>query len=491
MAQTFNEYGDTLDVYDDNDLFLTNAITDSKETDAEEKKRYHKNYNSYFYATSSSRNNPVIDLFAEPSLTSTGNIYTNLSILFPFDSSSMSLPITKIQFKIRDIFIPTDPIQIISGIINSETSVDTELFDVYIPVDTLTNYTLGELASTIQSSINNLLFNRSSSQLIHSSDAANMFNVSAHIDTIINPDKITITISCQINFEFILTFTFSNNTIQEPIYPNPNNYSLYLDKTYSNIKCLRIIDAEIPFSDTIINEWNNIIEFKIRQGSTDIYTTDGSLTWKLVLDIGNYSITSFLSYFLLSLNTYIFTESGIANLFSIDPYNSENEIINIRITPTYTFEMIFINDNKYGARNLYKMLGFKIPSTSSYTSIFTNSITINTGSITYIKPYSPVNLATSKIIWININNIECVYDSYSRSFYFNKYPINKLLPIQYNYTFATEPHLFKLDISLFDEVGVPYNTNMADHSFTLEIIWYLDRLTGTDLSSRRGTNNIN
>ena len=486
MAQVANEDADVLNIYDENDLFLTNAYTNDKEQDKSDKKRYYKPTTAYFYVNSASRNNPMGNLFGESTLTSTGNHYTDIALFFPYDSISTSLPITKIQFKIRDITHPSDIKDIVSGIINSETSQDSTIFEVYIPVDTLTNYTLGVLATTIKNNLNNILYRRASTQLGNSVDPNHMFNVSAHIDALLNPDKITISITCQSNFEFLLNFIFDTGTNVIETYPNPNRYTIFLDKNYSNIKRLRIIDADITFSDTIINEWNNIIEFKLKDHTgTNIYTIDGSLTWRLILEFGNYnnSVSTFLSYLLLSLNTYIFSQSGIVDLFSLDAYNPSNEIITLRIQPMYTFEFEFISDDKYGSRNLYRMLGFNTPSTSAYTSVFSNTVKINTGKICYEKPYTRISFATSKIIWIAINNYECIY-------YFNKFPINRLQTIDYTYIFSTDPHMYKLDISLFDENGLPYNTNMVDHSFTLEILYHIDRITGTDISSYRGLNNV-
>ena len=110
----------------------------------------------------------------------------------------------------------------------------------------------------------------------------------------------------------------------------------------------------------------------------------------------------------------------------------------------------------------------------------------NGNSILYKKPYSNINFSISEIIWIKINNFDTIYDTGTKSYFLNKVPINKNLPIQEIFSFAPIPYLNRLDIELFDEVGVPYNTNMMENSFTLEIIWYSERLYGTDIQSRVG-----
>jgi hypothetical protein len=153
--------------------------------------------------------------------------------------------------------------------------------------------------------------------------------------------------------------------------------------------------------------------------------------------------------------------------------------------------MEFVSVQRAGARNLYVMLGFKTNSTYLYTRKFTNLVPVNNGGgVYYSAPYSKINFAVSKFIWININDLETVYDTYTKMYYFNKYPINQLLPIEQTYVVSTERSISKIDVSLFDENGLPYNTNNVDHTFTLEIIWYTDRFTSMNISSTRDSDNV-
>lgn len=479
-----------IDVFEESDLFLANAIKDDKENDKLDKTRYHKPIYSYIEVNSAARYNPPDTTFQDQSLTSTGSIYTSLTILYPYNANELpTIENNRIQFKLRDDTDHLNPVQITNTIVNYESLTDLDVFNVIFPINSIS--TLGDLANSIEVSLNQMLYDRAASQLINSSNASHMFSVTAYIDNVLNPDKISITISCQSGYQFIMSFITISNSFAT-IYPNPNNYTVYLDRLYSNVKQIRIIDGNVPFSDTIINSWNMNIQFSIRDSlNNDILDSNGNIIWSYVLELGNYSndVSVFLASFETQLNTYIFNQSGQANVFTMTYVSNTGEVS--ITTSTYSFEMNLISYDTNGSRNLYVMLGYKSPTTESYTNNFTNLIKVNNGyGLYYYTPYTKVNFALSKYIWISINNYETIYDTLTNQYYFNKFPINQLLPIEQTFSLSTERIINKLDIQLYDETGIPYNTNMVNHSFTLEIIWYCDRFAGMNISSTRGSNNL-
>jgi hypothetical protein len=484
-----------IDVFEESHLFLTNKVKGDNKKNELDSIRLHKVNFSYIEVNSAARNNPPDLTFQEQTLKSTGQIYNSSAILYPYNADELpTIENNRIQFQLKDVKYPLDEVQIANSIYQYEILDDLYTFNVIFPVTGIS--TLGELADSIKYSLNQLLYLRAGTQLLNSTDPKHIFNVTAHIDQFLNPDKITITITCETNYKFIMTFLDVNNTYTDQVYPNSNNYSLYLNTIYYNIKQIRIIDADIPFSDTIINSWNMTVQFSIRDSlGNNILDSNGNSIWNYLLELGNYSndVSVFLQSFEMQINQYIFNQTNnilYAHIFTINYVKNTGEIT-INCEPNFSFEMEFINYEGAGARNLYVMLGFKKSSTYLYTKKFTNLVPVNNGGgVYYFAPYGKINFAISKIIWININDFETIYDTYTNMYYFNKYPINELLPIEQTYVVSTERSIAKLDISLYDENGLPYNTNNVDHKFTLEIIWYADRFTGMNISSTRGSENV-
>src|SRR5581483_10241604 len=92
-----------------------------------------------------------------------------------------------------------------------------------------------------------------------------------------------------------------------------------------------------------------------------------------------------------------------------------------------------------------------------------------------------------------LNNYGTIYDTFTQNKYFMKFiiddnaiSVNTFVEIQHVFEDAPLSSLNVIDVRFYDENGLPYNFNDIDHSFTLEIVHQLDRLTGNDYSSRRG-----
>lgn len=493
-----------IEIYDEDDKFLSNAIIEDEEADKLDKTKYVKPVTAYIEINSLARNqsHSSHSIFPEyQSLTSTGAHYTSFFSFYPFSLDKLPNELNVfIKFRLMHAHTYSagseqcDDGNIINSVINSEDESDVTIFDVIIPKANTEN--MAYFADEIKCQLNAVINSRAKSQLVkydendhHRGHGDHVFDVSAYIDSVINPDRVSITISCISDYMFVLSFIDPEDVKTEKTYPNPNNYSVNLDRIYNNVKEIAILDADIPFSDTIINSWNNTIEFSFTIEDEDIFDPEtGELIWIYYIPIGNYTIDQFIQEFENGINMYIMSKTEITDqIFNICLVPNSGQIT---ISSHHLFQFHMVSDKKYSPRNLYQMLGYQVDKTNGYTHTFTNAIIINTGRHIYYKPYSSINFAVSNYIWIKLNNYETIFDTKTSKYYFTKFPINQILPTSQEFSLATIRQLYQLDVQLYDPVGVLYNTNMSNHRFTLAITYYLDLLQGTEYSSRRGTGNV-
>lgn len=509
----------SLDDFDDK-LFLANSTTEDNINDINDKKRYIKPEVAYIEISSSSRHNLPQHQFSEfPTFTCSGTQYDNYISLYPFKRPE-SLDIEcneEITFAIifKVICTEKNDSNIINfNINNTETQEDCTLFNTIIINSKIDD--MAELAYNIETIMNKLVLSCIKKQFPeHHHDhhhghnhSHNIFSISIHNDDTINNDYLTLTISSANPYKFIINIcnvVYKNNVqYNEPYvqqlkqYPNTNDYCVYLDRLYSNIKTIRIIDAYIPLSDTVINSYNNEILFSIKHNDECIPDTEtGHLLWKYYIPIGNYTIDEFIDTIESNINMLIMSKTGIIdNIFSFT-YNKISGKFSITSTFSYTFKfnMVFNNQHSHNdninSRSLHVMLGFQFPCTSEheYVSEFNNLIPISCGNSIVWKPYRCINFSVSKFVWIKLNDFETIYDTKTGKYYFNKYPINQNIPIGHIFTLATHRQLHEIHISLYDPTGTLYNTNMEENRFTLEITYYLDLLQGSSISERRGIYN--
>ena len=512
----------SLDDFDDK-LFLANATTEDINNDISDKKRYIKPEVAYVEINSSARHNLPYNQFSEfPTFTCSGTQYDNYISLYPFKiSKSLSIECNEeITFTIMFKVINTEKndANIINfNINNTETQEDCTLFNTIIinaKIDDMV-----EMAYNIESILNKLVSYCIKKQFPELTEhhhghnhLQNIFSISIHNDDIINKDYLTLTISSTQPYKFIINICniIYKNNIQynEPSwqhlrqYPNTNDYCVYLDKMYSNVKSIRIIDAYIPLSDTVINSYNNEILFSIKQYDDCVPDTEtGNVVWQYYIPIGNYTIDEFIDTLESNINLLIMSRTGITdNIFSF-AYNKISGKFSISTSYPYTFKFNMVCNQEYiyngniGNRNLYVMLGFQFPCTPEheYVSEFNNLIPISqgnsSGNCVIWKPYRPINFSTSKFVWIKLNDFGTIYDTKTGKYYFSKYPINQNIPIGHIFTLATHRQLHEIHISLYDPTGTLYNTNMEENRFTLEITYYLDLLQGSSISERRGVYN--
>ena len=470
----------------------------------------------YYVNINSSMRNRSIELngfddadFNTESLFSTGGRYTNICFLYPFDAGSgvrALLDVFRIKFKIRTV----QGIYISNSITNKSID-ELTTFDIYC------KSTDGRLGDFIKRSLNEHLHKIAYEQTYMYPEAESIFDVSVHIDELCNSDRLCITVSCNSYYEFIMTFltneevgTLTGSEDVDPsdcsdrdfrrigedqvVDPDPASYSINLDRIYNNIKYIKLIDVNIPFSDTVINKYNDCVRFKCSTRQTSASAKE----WlNLYIEHGDYTLESLAKYLESEMNILLFSVTKInePDMFIVEG-NSKTDLFEIRTkNSSHHFEFEFLSNANYGDRNLHKMLGFKSYRTPLPVHKFSNHIIINDLKRIYSKPHGKVNLKTSEYILMNINNYETLYDETTKKYYFNK--INKLNQNNYNCRFLdirTEfqnilKDLYTLNISFQDVHGLPYNFNQAEHSFTLEIIYFLDKLVGTDISSSRNAEN--
>lgn len=518
----------------EDDMLLTNAITENVVQDQIDKKRYFKEIKSYVTINSGARNTSKIEVIGdtESSLTSTGTIYINQYSFAPYsivvDRNGdpiyindelvvmISVNSNHIQFSLQDWTNHNSITQIL-------TPSNTEIFDVYLSISNQP-ITLSQLKSNIETNLN--LVAATGIGLDNSEDKDHMFTVEVRHDSIVNSDRAIVNIQCQHNFHYIMTFypmgdlptnqiisseeasneSWINNNPTN-VFPYPNNYALFLNKAYNHVKSIRIIASEIPNTDTIINSYNNHITFQLINKSLpvnendpesqNIKTKNGSIDWDVYLPYGNYNLSQLLNQIEIQINVMLFGEANLSNVFTVT--GSElSGIVEISVNDPYLFKWNFNENTKIKWRNLYQMLGFKDSKMLAYASKFNNTILNKTGSGVLRCPYRAITLKKSHIVWMHLNNYETIYDTRTNTFYFCRFNLNNVPDGQYAYdTFTPSVHTFndaplpvlnKIDVRIYDEMGMPYNFNGVDHSFTLEIVHYIDRLMGTDHSSRRGMN---
>ena len=513
------DYPDEDDEFQD-ELLLTNAITENKVQDDLDKTRYLKETKSYITINSS------LVTFCQSSL-------PDQKLLSGQRGDMTSLHTSGDQLANHHTFAPfawdvdakTGETKVIINRLNNQVVVKlcdiTELASPTIVVGrdsksefttTLTSgsYTLVELSQVIQNHLNRVL---TGANLTNSPDPMHMFIVECVVDQHMNPDRVTINIRTQANYIFTLRFAQistgdrkvevkSTGASLAPKCYNANNYKIQLHEVYNNVKAIRVIASEIPNSDTIINIYNNHVVFNIRDaGSLDVKTSDGSNDWHIYIPPGNYTPITLASTIELEANNYVFGETGIANMFTVSA-DLQTQTFTIVVNPAgYTFKWNFIVNEKLRWRNLYCMLGFKYANTGYFTNNFDNLLTVNlgtSGAPNYVKlPYAHFNLKKPTCVWMYLNNYETITDHLNARKYFSRlaidntddddvYSYNTFAPLVHVFVDSPLPVLSTFDIQFYDELGFPYLFNGLDHSITLEITHHRDLLMGTNISSRRG-----
>ena len=260
-------------------------------------------------------------------------------------------------------------------------------------------------------------------------------------------------------------------------YKDPNNYVYQLPRQFSNVKSIRLLSVEVPNTLQNININNNTIFLDI------IIPSFANKYLILNIDCGYYTINDVLQQIVQLINDQL-----TSSLFN---YTYTSASGKISITSTALFHLKFRHDQNDNNNNLWYKLGFS----SAYELT-------NTGDDKYtneLKNYTDQGLLNImptmnnyNYIYLSINNISNIIDIIPVNIY-GKILLNKTYGKITN-TFISSPKIFDevintlitLEIQWLDYQGQPINFQGINHSFTLEIIEYLDVLENVNYNTRRG-----
>lgn len=416
------------DAIDDNDanndeLLLTNAITENTGQDEIDKTRYIKEQKTYVTISSQGRPAPGFDFFAndgsstsafsvsnsKTSETKTGDMKLKNKIKANNNPSIGKLTTTFAESRTIAPFGMTKGLQLdakesekiytIDGTNNRAVyrlrkGMDNILptnnrphWDLFIPPG---KYTMTQLASIFQQTINKQVASRVSS--------INPFTIKGKKNgelTLKASDGLLFTL----NFPVIApkaTNGLSDTGLLQ-LFGGPqtiNNYTIVLNRAVTNVKSIRVISSEIPVSDTIINQSNNRIEFMLQDftdpanpvpilqsvTSTSFGTTfETTFTlWGSVDEIrvypANYTLPEFATELQNLLNNAVKSQS--VPPISTDVFMVAVDLVkgsfSITSVPPYRFLFRFVNDPSVGQRDLYRMLGY--PSATNIPTDLLNTI---------------------------------------------------------------------------------------------------------------------
>ena len=109
-------------------------------------------------------------------------------------------------------------------------------------------------------------------------------------DLIIKPDEFIKSLNKHILYYDLIIDSRDRNI---DTHPNPNDYDLDLEKHFHNIISLELISAEIPNTEYIINNDNNLLHFEETGGTTIIAT----------IPIGNYTLSTLSNQIQTQMNS--------------------------------------------------------------------------------------------------------------------------------------------------------------------------------------------
>jgi len=313
---------------------------------------------------------------------------------------------------------------------------------------------------------------------------------------------------------FFLTFKFRT----------PTEYEIRLNRTLINVKTIRLLSTEVPNSLHSINKFNNHIMVDVKDADTLLSIKPGAIRFFVVqVPSGNYTLTQLASTIEILLNEVIKNESidGFENLFTVtgDPITGKFEFrINQPAGRTMVFHLVF--ERRTGeiadAKMMFFMLGFRLETernadgTEKFTDIVNNlfDFGIDTTSLAILdtgsaattfkdtRPFRMPNLKPNSYIYLVIENLGTLDDLTENPDIFAKIQLNVVPAGETTYnTFISNPKVFsdqpldridRLKIAWVDQYGDPVDFNIRDHSFTLEFVEYIDKLTINEYSTHRG-----
>jgi hypothetical protein len=117
--------------------------------------------------------------------------------------------------------------------------------------------------------------------------------------------------------EIITPVSIDSRGRDKTLYPKPNNFNIFLDKTFYNVKKIKLISLEFPNTDAVINSTNNTIYWQNQEDiDNDITVSIKGITYYPVysatLRIGSYTVSSLQTEITSQLNKVRRTQ-GVLN----------------------------------------------------------------------------------------------------------------------------------------------------------------------------------
>lgn len=230
-------------------------------------------------------------------------------------------------------------------------------------------------------------------------------------------------------------------------YPSNSNYQIDLDEEYKNILSVELVSIDIPKTQYLINNSNNLLYFKI-----------SGITYTTTVVMGNYTITELLSALKTSMDTLS------SQVFTISNSTITNKItISVAVG---TFDLLFVDKTQH----MGKLLGFD--TTIDYET-----------KTTQVAP-NQYNLNGPTYIILHINEFENLFGKKSSvKKGFAKIPLDTI-QTEYKYFKNTQDYhviknfspplakLAQLNIRFLNYDGEEYDFGGLEHSMVLKIKRY-------------------
>lgn len=319
-------------------------------------------------------------------------------------------------------------------------------------------------------------------------------------------------------------------------YPNPNSYILQLPRKFINVKSMRLLSVQIPNTLNAVNQYNNLILLDIKDNVTDdsIPLKTGVSPFKFILfqlTPGNYSLSQLTSHIQDTVNQIVqsYSVDEFENLFTVSLNSNTGEItITLNQPPgrylTFHWRFWFVDSLDASLpitqfTNIWYLLGFSLPyeinadGSDKYVTERTNLVDKGMNALIdgtvpdrtefhVFVPYRFPTVSPNNYIYLELQQLGAIIDiqnPYSTNFKNQNSLFAKIImdvpagAISHTFDSTvklfpdTLPTLERLQIKWVDFAGLPVDFQNRDHSFTLEIIEYIDELETTGYNSRRGT----
>lgn len=304
-----------------------------------------------------------------------------------------------------------------------------------------------------------------------------------------------------VNINSLLRYKYKT----EGEYPSPSRYVIPLSSSLTNVKSARIIQSEIPKTQSIIRSLNNLIIFEVKYNGVLIPTTEGGSDYDFnyYVPVGDYTASEFATQVQTDMNNLVSTASGGAytDVFTISIDQVKN-ISSFSVASGFEFTINFVDYtekyyNLFNLKqddNLYQILGFeKSDYFPDFYTTLTNQVESTNGS--QLVPYAALQFRLQRYVMLSIRELNTAFDEYTSQNYFCTFTFNDTdfgqmaINTFSRTTSVFDPplrNLFQLTIIFLTEFGQVANFNNIDNAFTIEFVTLSDQLMGNNLDTGRG-----